>query len=178
MGPKHSREDILAAALRSATTDGLSQLSFGRVAKALGISDRTVVYYFPTKTDLISSVLGAMGHELQSTLGAAFTTTSGDYLELARTAWPVLASDDADPVFALFFEANGLAAAGREPYLTMIPALIQGWIAWTMELLEGSVDERKVEAETAIALLDGLLLLRHLAGAEAAERAAARVGIV
>ena len=177
MGPKHSKEQILAAALAVATRDGFSQLSFGRIAKHLGISDRMAVYYFPTKDDLITETVSAMGLELQQALAAAFTAPATDYLALARTAWPVLASSAADPVFALFFEANGLAAAGREPYRTLVPQLVKAWISWASEFIEGDTEQRSVEAETAIALIDGLLLLRHLAGAEAADRAARHLGI-
>ncbi|MEM7142571.1 MAG: TetR/AcrR family transcriptional regulator, partial [Actinomycetota bacterium] len=73
MGHKHSRDDILTAAVDTAFATGLSSLSFGRVAKRLGISDRTVVYYFPTKSDLVGEVLVAMGVTLQGALGEAFT---------------------------------------------------------------------------------------------------------
>jgi hypothetical protein len=41
--------------------------------------------------------------------------SSCDHLELLATAWPILARAEVDPVFALFFEASGLAATGREP---------------------------------------------------------------
>ena len=57
MGHKYSREEILDGALRTALTDGLSQLTFGRLARRLGVSDRVIVYYFPSKTELIVSVL-------------------------------------------------------------------------------------------------------------------------
>lgn len=39
---------------------GLSQLTYGRVGKRLGIDDRTVVYYFPSKNDLVAEVLLAI----------------------------------------------------------------------------------------------------------------------
>ena len=91
---------------------------------------------------------------------------------------PVLATHDADPVFALFFEANGLAASGHEPYRTLVPQLIEGWIAWATEFLPGDETTRRAEAETAIAVIDGLLLLRQLAGADAADRAARRLGLM
>ena len=61
MGHKHTKAEILDGALAAAFDDGLSQLTFGRVAKRLGISDRIVVYYFPTKDDLIGEVILAMG---------------------------------------------------------------------------------------------------------------------
>ena len=177
MGHKHSRDEILAGALAAAFEDGLSRLSFGRVAKHLGVNDRIVVYYFPTKDDLVSEVVVAMGIQLQQTLAPAFASPAADHLDLLRTAWPILAHPEADPVFALFFEANGLAAAGRAPYADLVPQLVDAWIAWAAEFLAGGPEQRRIEAETAIALVDGLLLLRQLAGPEAADRAARRLGI-
>ena len=177
MGYRHTREEILDGALAVAFDDGLSQLTYGRVAKRLEISDRVVVYYFPSKDDLVSEVLVAVGAQLQQTLQPAFGSPASDHLELLRAAWPILAQADADAVFALFFEANGLAAAGREPYRTLVPQLVDAWITWAAEFFQGTPAQRRTEAETAIALLDGLLLLRQLAGPEAAARAARRVGV-
>ena len=177
MGHKHTKDDILAGALATAFDDGLSQLSFGRIAKHLGIADRTVVYYFPTKNDLVTDVLVAMATELQATLAPAFASPARNHVELLRAAWPVLATDAADPVFALFFEANGLAVTGRAPYAEILVELVATWIAWAAEFIEGDDDHRQVEAETAVALIDGLLLVRQLAGADAAERVARRLGI-
>ena len=177
MGYRHTKQEILDGALAAALDDGLSQLTFGRVAKRLGINDRTVVYYFPTKDDLITEVVMSMGLQLQETLGAAFATPAANHLELARVAWPVLARDETDQIFALFFEANGLAATGRAPFATLVPQLIEAWIDWVMLFLAGSARERRAEAEAAIAVIDGLILLRLLAGPAAARRAAKRLGV-
>ena len=177
MGYRHTKEEILDGALRVAFDDGLSRLTFGRVATQLAISDRVVVYYFPTKDDLIGEVLVSVGLELQQALETVIGAPAEDYLDLIGAVWPAVARPEADAVFALFFEANGLAASGREPYRTIVPMLVDGWIAWAAQYFSGSDEERLAEAETAIALLDGLLLLRQLAGPAAAERAASRVGI-
>lgn len=177
MGHKHSKAEILHGALAAAFDEGLSQITFGRVAKRLGISDRIVVYYFPTKDDLIGEVLFAMGAELQATLAPTFSVAVADHLELLRTAWPMLARPEADPVFALFFEAGGLAAIGREPFSTLVPQLVDAWIEWAAGFIRGPRARRRAEAEAAIALLDGLLLLRQLAGPDAADRAAKRFGV-
>lgn len=172
MGHKHTKEEILDGALAAALDDGLSQLTFGRVAKRLGISDRVVVYYFPSKEELAGEVLAAVGARLQETLAPALASPAADRLVLLRTAWPILARPEADPVFALFFEAGGLAAARRAPYDVIVPQLVEAWIEWASTRLRGTPARRRAEAEAAIALLDGLLLLRQLAGPDAADRAA------
>jgi AcrR family transcriptional regulator len=177
MGPKHTKEEILEGALVAALEDGLSQLTFGRLAKKLGINDRTIVYYFPAKDDLIGDVVTSMGVQLQTKLAEAFIEPAADHIELLRAAWPLLATPEADPIFALFFEANGLAAARREPYRTLVPMLVEVWIDWTTTFIKGTAKQRRTEAETAIAVLDGLLLLRQLAGPAAAQRASRRLGI-
>ena len=72
MGYKYSREELLKAAAELAASSGIGSLTFGAVGASLGISDRTVVYYFPTKNDMITSVIAALGEQLQSALADAF----------------------------------------------------------------------------------------------------------
>jgi AcrR family transcriptional regulator len=175
MGYRHTKQEILDGALAVAFADGLSQLTYGRVAKQLGISDRIVVYYFPSKDDLVGEVLVGVGIRLQQALEPAFRSPAEDHLQLVKAAWPVMTRAEADAVFSLFLEATGLAASGREPYRTLIPQLVDAWITWAADYLEGSPAQRRTEAETAIAILDGLLLLRQMAGSAAADRAAMRI---
>lgn len=176
VGYKHDKAEILDAALDAALADGLSQLTFGRLAKRLGVSDRTVVYYFPSKADLVGEVVVAMGLQLQAALADAFATPVIDHLELVRRAWPLLATPDHDRIFALFFEANGLAAIGREPYASLVPTLVEAWIDWAAALTQGTPSAQRAQATAAIATIDGLMLLRLLAGPDAAERAAVTLG--
>jgi AcrR family transcriptional regulator len=176
MGYRHTKDEILDGALAVAFDGGLSQLTYGRVAKHLGISDRVVVYYFPSKEDLVSEVLVGVGIQLQQALEPAFRSPAKDHLQLVKAAWPVMARAEADSVFSLFLEATGLAASGREPYRTLVPQLVDAWITWAADYLQGTPAQRRTEAETAIALLDGLLLLRQMAGTAAADRAATRIG--
>ncbi|MGD9995557.1 MAG: TetR/AcrR family transcriptional regulator [Ilumatobacteraceae bacterium] len=177
MGYRHTKDDIRDGAIVAAFEDGLSRLTFGSVAKRLGISDRVVVYYFPTKDDLVTEVLFEVGSQLQAALAPVVAVPAGDHVELMRAVWPVLACADADAVFALFFEAIGLAAAGREPFATFVPQLVDGWIGWAAERLRGAPATRRSEAAAAIATVDGLLMIRQVAGAEVAERAARRLGV-
>ena len=172
---RHAKAELLGAALAVAREDGLSQLSFGRVARRAGINDRTVVYYFPTKEVLVSEVLTSMSRELEGRLAEVGQTPVPDHRSLLVAAWPVLAHPDADQVFALFFEATGLAAARAAPYDTVVPALVSAWLAWAEARIAGGAAHRRAEAEAAVALIDGLLLLRQIGGADAADRAARRL---
>ena len=178
MGHKHTKEEILQGALDVALDDGLSTLTFGRVAKRLNINDRTVVYYFPTKDDLVTEVLVALGLQIQHALGQAFSNKAPDHLALTRAAWPILTEPENISVFGLFLEANGLATAGREPYKTLVTQLVAGWIEWVGEFVDGEPDQQLAEAEAAVALVDGLLLIRILAGEASAERAAKALGVL
>ncbi len=178
MGFRHTRQEILDGAVAVAVDVGLSQITYGRVAKHLGISDRVVVYYFASKDELVGEVLVSLGFQLQGALEPVFNSPARDHFELLTRAWPIVARAEVDAVFSLFLEANGLAASGREPYRTLVPQLVAAWIAWAAEYLQGSAASRRVEAETSIAMLDGLLLLRQMAGPAAADRAARRLGIV
>ncbi len=172
---KHTKGDLLAAALEVARRDGLNQLSFGRVATQAGTNDRTVVYYFPSKDALVTEVLTELSASLVTRLADIGTTAVPDARGLLLAAWPVLAHPDADEVFALFFQATGLAAAKAAPYDRLVPALVSAWLDWAQKRIDGPPAHRRAEAEAAVALLDGLLLLRQVLGAQAADRAAERI---
>ncbi len=178
VGHKHDKDDLVAAAVEAVTEEGLSQLSFGRLAKRLEISDRMVVYYFPTKEDLLVEVLSALSAELQHLLEKAFGDQRLSVEELGRRAWPVLTTKAADRIFSVFFELSGLAAAGIEPYKSFAPAVMKEWVDSLVPHIDGSNPElRRRRALGMVAQIDGLLLLRQLSGPVAAKTAAIQLGL-
>jgi AcrR family transcriptional regulator len=177
MERKHTRQHMLDGALDAVFDEGLSQLTFGRLATRLGTNDRTIVYYFPSKDDLVTNVLSTIGERLMVALAAAFAAPAEDHLALARAAWPALARTDLDPLFRVYFEAIGLAIVGREPYASLAPRLTTEWIEWLSTFFTGTPTRRRAEAEATVAIIDGVMMLRQLAGPQAAERAAGRIGL-
>lgn len=142
-------------------------------------SPGTVVYYFPTKDCLVVSVVRALGAERERLLDVAFGTEPLSPPELVQRAWPVMATADAAPVLAVYFEMVGLAAGGRGPFASLARASLEWWATWlTPKILPAATATRRSGALAAIAALDGLLLVRHVLGAEAAEQAAQGAGTV
>lgn len=178
MGYKYDRGELLDAAVDAVLADGIGQLTFGRLAKRVGINDRSIVYYFPTKRDLVTEVVVALGARFQSVLDDAFGEDELDAVEVVRRAWPVLTSADADPVFRIYFELVGLSAAGVEPYDELTPALVDHWISWLAPRVAGESElARREHATAAVALVDGLLLVHHTVGADASHAAAVGLGV-
>lgn len=178
MGYKYNAGDMLDAAIELALSDGLSALSFGRLAKQLGIADRSIVYYFPSKADLVTRTVGEIGTRLQVLLDEALGTEPLIPEQAIRQMWNVLATPTADPVMAIFFELVGLAAASIEPYDSLTPALVDSWVDWLTPRLK--TDRRSPSRHVAyatVAQLDGLLLIRHTSGQEAAHVAAVHLGM-
>jgi AcrR family transcriptional regulator len=179
MGYRHDRDEMLEAAIRLVLADGVSALTFGRVAAEVGTSDRMVVYYFPTKAELIVGVVTAIGAQLQATLEVAFGPDPLDADELMRRAWPVLASERAAGIFSRFFEVIGLSLAGQAPYTVLAPALLDGWIDWLAARVDAPTPARqRAIAASIVARLDGLLLLQSVSGPRTARAAARELGIV
>lgn len=178
MGHKYTRKQILEGAVDFALAEGLGALTFGRLATRMGTSDRVVVYYFPTKTTLISDVLLEIGNRLQAALARAFAEPASGHQQLAKAAYRVLARDDTDAIFAVYFEACGLAAAGAQPYRDLAAALVDGWVGWLSGFFRGTLKHRRAEAEATLVLIDGVLLMRQLGGPQAADRAARALGIM
>jgi len=178
MGYRHSPDEILEAAVGLALESGLGSLTFAGVGTRLSISDRTVVYYFPTKIDLVSAVVAALVRDTEHLLEKAFGSTPLAQREILRRAWPVLANSSADPVFRLFFELIGLASAGQPPFVELAAGVATGWVDWLEpRMLGGRADVRRRRALATLAQIEGLLLVRRTLGPEDGDAAAREAGV-
>jgi AcrR family transcriptional regulator len=178
MGYRHSPDEILGVAVELVLESGMGELTFSGVGQRLGISDRTVVYYFPTKTDLISAVIGSLVADTEQLLQEAFGSTQLTPEDLLRRAWPALATTGNDRVFRLYFEIIGLASARQAPYVDLVTEMIAGWVDWLESRMLGSTEAlRRRRAMATLAHVNGLLLVRQMLGPAAADAAARESGV-
>jgi AcrR family transcriptional regulator len=85
-GPKPSRsvDEVVAAAVALADTEGLAGLSVRRVAEALGLSPMSLYTYVPGKAELIDLMLDSIAAEIPPPSGAA----DGDWRsQLEQLSW-------------------------------------------------------------------------------------------
>ena len=132
---------------------------------------RTVVYYFPSKLDLLRAVgqdlIARMSTELFGSLGDDRRSMD----DLLRLAWPAVRSPRADPYAALAFEIVGLAGAGRPPFPDLARELSQRFVEWFSDRVDSTDDPRAAGAAVLGRLL-GLLLIHRIAGDALADAAA------
>jgi AcrR family transcriptional regulator len=172
MGYRHDHESVLGSAVILARESGLKELTFRSVGLRAGIPDRTVVYYFPTKDQLILAVLERVTAQLVDLLTAAVGEGLHRVDELLQTSWDALRRPEADQALRLYVETIGLAAHGREPYRSVIAQLTATWTTWFATRLALEPPDRADHAAAIVATLDGLLLLQVTAGPDVAAAAA------
>lgn len=163
MGYRHDPEQLLAAIVEACLDDGLPVLTFGRLASRLGVSDRILVYYFESKEALLGAVMANIGARLQADLEAAFGSSPRPPAELVDSAWKVLGSPKARPIFAIWFELIGRAVRGEQPHATLAQATAAAWIDWIAERVDApTAATRRRIATRVLATIEGALLLRLL----------------
>lgn len=142
---------------------GVSGLSFASVGDTLGIADRTVVYYFPTKAHLLQAAVEAGSTSLRELLSAAFGTDALPPADLIERAWPAISSDDARPWMRVYLELIGASARGDEPHRSLARSITESWIDWVAERVAAATPaDRRKAAQHVVAAIDGRLVIHTL----------------
>ncbi|MGY1699661.1 TetR/AcrR family transcriptional regulator [Geodermatophilus sp. SYSU D00766] len=166
------REAYLAGAVEHVLREGVTTLSLRPLAAALGTSDRMLLYYFGTRENLLSAVLDEVGRQLQAGLAAALPGDAVPPGRLLPVLWASVQDAGAEAHVRLYLEVSGLAARGRQPYADLARRVAEDWLAWVGPRLDVDDAERPAAAVGLLAALDGVLLVRAVAGPERAHAAA------
>jgi AcrR family transcriptional regulator len=160
---RHSRDELLSAAVEVTMREGLGRLTFATVAQQAGVPDRTVVYYFPAKIDLVTAVVEFTSEQIMAGLQVGLGDRRRTASELTEVIWPVVTGPQARPLVQVWLEVCVRAAAGEQPHLDAARRLADTWLAWLGDRVEAPTDaERGLVAARVLALVDGALLLHHI----------------
>lgn len=162
--------ELEQAALQLLLTDGLAGLTFGRLSRATGVSDRMLVYRFGTKNALVERTLDVLSAGLRDQLSATLGHL-GSAAELLPRATEALTLPEHRAMLAVWFEVLAGAARGDPAHAAAARQIASGWHAWLVQVLAAEPDPAEA-ASRLLARLEGVLVL-HVAGLEDYARTAA-----
>jgi AcrR family transcriptional regulator len=159
--PTGRRDQLLAAAVEYAATNGISDLSLRQLAAALGTSHRMLVYHFGSKEGLLVAVVRAVEEQQRRFLAELGI---GDHLppaEQGRRLWDRLADPAMWPYETLFFEVYSQALRGRPHTAEMLAGIVESWVAPVAEMMIADgvpPADARATARLGVAVTRGLLL--------------------
>jgi AcrR family transcriptional regulator len=145
------REALAEAATDYALEHGLIDLSLRPLARAIGTSDRMLLYHFADKDDLVATVLRISNARSMDVIRALPRAT--DVRQAVDALWAAYTTSPLDRCQRLYVQAAALGLLGREPYLSIVRESNQQWVDALVDLLVGAGATR-ARARRAVALLD------------------------
>jgi len=174
------RDELLDGAVAWTIEHGLADLSLRPMAKALGTSDRMLLYYFGTKDELVAAVVDRAADGLAAALELVLPELSRSPKAFVDGIWGLLTDPAAQGVVDLFLELFVLTRRRGEPYASASARVIERWLELgAPALVAMRVPSRQAPGVVAatLAQLDGGILLAA-AGAADAQLAAVRKAAV
>lgn len=173
-----TRSDARRAIIVDALADhvlahGLAASSLRPLARAAGLSDRMLLYYFKDKAEVIAATMEAIAARQMAVMDAA----AGPPLPLvqlrARLAASLLA-EDAWPYMRLWLEAAALAAQGDALFAVIGERIGRAFLAWgSMQLVSETPDQQAADAARLLTMFEGMVLLKAIGMEDVARRAIA-----
>jgi len=166
--PQQRREEIVDRLTDHVLAAGLEAASLRPLARAIGTSDRMLLYYFTDKAELMAAVLGCAAARLTVRLEAA---APGDARlaedRLQAVLLDALRAAELAPYMQLWLEIVGRAARQEQPFRAIGEAIGRGFLAWVEARLDIDDPARRQQAATRVlAQVEGLVLLGALGLAE------------
>jgi len=159
------RDAIVAQLATHVLATGLGQASLRPLAKAIGTSDRMLLYYFPDKSALLRAVLGQVAGSLTSVLDAHVPAAPARAPTVLLAELEVLLEDGLlRPYLKLWTEIMIAAERGEEPFASLAEEISAGFHRWVANRLD--VEDhatRDALASLLLVTIDGAVLLGPVA---------------
>lgn len=158
------RRDILIDKLANhVLAEGLSASSLRPMAKAAGISDRMLLYYFKDKAEVIAAILEHIAQRLVKMLDAHRAPAPLPMIALRQALLATVFDEALWPYMRIWLEVASLAARGDPLYRDIGAQIGRGFLAWGMAQLDSPTQEaRATDAARLMIAIEGALVLRSL----------------
>ena len=176
------RDELVAAATAWVLEHGLGGLSLRPLAKALGTSDRMLMYYFGSRDGLVAAISDFAGQQLVAAMPAVDPAHPPRSAKVwLDGAWALFSDEAIRPAMQLLFELDALAARSAGPARDAAAAVTARWLSVVDDALSalGVATRRRRELTPVVAAAMVGLALEHLvvetSSGPAALRALARI---
>ncbi len=157
------RRDIAELLADHVLAHGLAAASLRPLARAAGLSDRMLLYYFRDKADVISSVLDVIAARLQALLASHQAQAPLPFEALKRVLVPVLLADALWPYMRVWLEVATQAAGGDAVARANGERIARGFLAWGGAQLDSASDAANArEAAQLLVAIEGMLVLKSV----------------
>ena len=143
--------------------EGLSASSLRPLAKAAGLSDRMLLYYFKDKAEIMAAVLACVAVRLTTLLTARATKTPAPLDVLRRELVAILFAPDLWPYMRIWLEVAALSARGDPFYRAVGEQLGRGFLGWGAAQLDCPDEEARIrDAAQLLVSIEGILFLKSI----------------
>jgi AcrR family transcriptional regulator len=131
--------------------DRVALLPLRDMATRLETSDRMLLYYFGTQSELLRAALGHLSEMLALRLAHALPPRRLPAAALLKTLLAVMAQPDIAPILKVWADVAARGARGEQPFADFARGSVTAWLAWTADRLD--MPGRARREKTAAALL-------------------------
>jgi AcrR family transcriptional regulator len=150
------KQDLLDAVVADAQEHGIGDRSLREIGAAVGTSHRMLIHHFGSREGLLTEVVRRVEADQRAFLVSVDVPAD----QLTSVMWARLRDPALWPAERLFFECYARAARREQPYVDLLPGLVDDWLdAFVPADATGlAADRARADARLSLALFRGLLL--------------------
>ncbi len=165
------RADLVDRLADHVLAHGFTSASLRPLAKAAGISDRMLLYYFKDKAEVIAAILECIAARMTAAMSAATGSKRLPLNELRQRLSAILFAEALWPYMCVWLEIIGLTARGDPLFRGIGEAIGRGFLAWgAAQLASASPAAAETEAAQLLVSLEGMMVLTSIGLGDVARR--------
>lgn len=157
------RAEIIERLADHVVTHGLSASSLRPLAKAVGTSDRMLLYYFADKAEMLTAALGQIAFRMTMLMEARKAPKPLPAEHLQPILLEAILDDEMWPYMRVWLEIASLSAKGDPFYRAVGEQLGRGFLEWgAMQIDAPTQAQRQKDAARLLVMAEGLVVLKSI----------------